>query len=335
MRLGSLALAFLAACGGATVAEHPTPEPEPVSHPDPGTSGVSTSTSANTDGEVPEQGDLANLLGTYTGCTASIVNVSGNATASAGGNGTITLGTNGDYGAGVTLAFDKVANGKLDFYPTSDTSGLHDGRDVESLQTVDGSNASTSVAINASTLTLIGNTLLLSISGTNPNTQFSGFFSCPAPSSVTATAGPPSTTLGIYGSNAIKHGTYAHCTMNMEGLNGTGSESGGDLSLSLTVGDDGSMNVKQTDGYPNVFGSFGSLAFRNGVLTSGQSVAFAEPCGPPPSLGGSTAPTTTNLTNMTGTMQSTGNALFIDVIGDAPAEACGTHSISIICPTAP
>jgi hypothetical protein len=57
------------------------------------------------------------------------------------------------------------------------------------------------------------------------------------------------------------------------------------------------------------------------MLTAGQTCNVRAPCGPPPSLGASPYPSEATLTNMQGSMTVNGNALFVDILGDATAQA--------------
>jgi hypothetical protein len=138
---------------------------------------------------------------------------------------------------------------------------------------------------------------------------------------------------------AIPTGTYSGCTTSYLQLSDGSNSAGGNLSLTITTGSDGTLTATPAAGFPMICGG-GSLAFDDisgstATLSGGQTCPVQLPCGPPPSLGPSDAPSEATLTNLAGSIEVVGGALFINVEGDAPSEACGSHAISLICPTGP
>ena len=67
------------------------------------------------------------------------------------------------------------------------------------------------------------------------------------------------------------------------------------------------------------------------TLAARQTCTMRQPCGPPPTLGTSPYPSMATLTDVQGAMSINGGTLFIDVLGDAGAQACGVHDLSITC----
>ena len=284
-------------------------------------------------------------VGQYTGCTAATVNIAGNLEATNGGNGTVTLSMDGEGGVSGALSFDQinagdpsahvvVARGTIGFAPTSSTTAALNAGSFD-IQTLDGNNVSASVPVAASSLSLVGDTLFISVYGQSADTKFSGFCSCPVPTSLpraTVVSRTPTT-------RSIPTGTYAGCTTSYVQLPGGWSSTGGNLSLTITTESDGTLTATPAAGFPMICGG-GSLAFHaiagsTATLSGGQTCPVQIPCGPPPSLGPSNAPSEATLTNLAGSIEVVGGALFINVAGDAPSQACGSHAISLICPTGP
>jgi hypothetical protein len=284
-------------------------------------------------------------IGQYTGCTMSTVNLAANLEATNGGNGTVTLSMDGEGGVSGALAFDQfnagdpsahvvVASGTIGFAPTSSTTAALNGGAFD-IQTLDGNNVSTSVPVAASSLSLVGDTLFISVYGQSADTKFSGFCLCPVPASLpraTVVSRAPTT-------RSIPTGTYGGCTTSYVLLSDGERSTGGNLSLTLTSESDGTLTATQSAGFPMICGG-GGLAFHDtagstATVSGGQTCLVQMPCGPPPSLVPSVAPSEATLTNLAGSIEVVGDALFINVAGDAPPQACGGHAISLICPTGP
>jgi hypothetical protein len=260
-------------------------------------------------------------VGSYAGCTETTVNVTPGKVAVNGPElGTVTLSTNGDRGATAVLAFQGSATETVAFSPTSSTSA--------GFEPLDAGDA----AVAASSLALVGDTLLISAyDGQGGGTGLSSFYSCPVPSSLSrATLAIPTPTSG-----SIRTGTYGACTMSFVGDMGGGS--GGGFSLTLAESD---ATLTLTSGTEIAYGFACDLAFHDisggtATLSDGQTCAVSSPCGPGPTMGLSSAPSEAMLTNMTGSMEVVGGVIFINVIGDAPSAACGSHTLTVICPVGP
>jgi len=291
---------------------------------------------------------LTIAIGQYTSCSVSTVNVTANLEASNGGNGTVTLSADGDGGLSAALSFDQlnvgdpgahvvVASGTLGFAPTTGTTAALSAGSF-AMQTLDGNNVGTSVPVAASALSLVGDMLFISVLGQNADTKFSGFALCSVPASLpkaTLVSRAPTT-------RSIPTGTYSGCTTASAQLASglaANSSTGGNLSLTVTSGSDHTWTATQAAGFPTVCGgeplAFDDVGASAAALRSGQTCAIALPCGPPPSLGPSAAPNEATLANLSGSIEVVGGALFINVTGDAPSQACGAHTLSLICPAVP
>ena len=248
----------------------------------------------------------------------------------------MTLSVAGDGTLSAALSFDQWLSGTLAFAATSSTTaGLGAGPfEIEMFDPTSPADLSRpsniSVPVAAGTLVLAGDTLFISVYAHNDDTQFSVYSTCPVPTSL------PSTTVvnSAPQMGSIPSGSYAACTTS------SGSEMqsrivGGDLTLTIAKSN-GSLTATQSDGFPSVCNlAFDDMSWTTAPLSDGQTCKITQPCGPLPSLGMSSAPNEATLTNMTGAIDIAGGALFINVVGDAPADACGSHVLSLICPPAP
>ena len=307
---GALVVACFA-CGGKTSSD--------------GTLGVSFDASA----DASELGAALTIpVGAYTDCKAITSEISGNIEAVGGGKGTVTLAADGDGRVSAVLAFERWMSGTVVLAPTSSvTAALTAGPFV--IETMDSTFVrALTIPLAAGSLALVGDTLFVSVYGHGDDTKFSGFCSCPVSASL------PKATIANRAPKAgsIPTGTYEACTT----LFG-GSETLVASSLSLTIAESkGILTATSSGGLPAVC----SLAFHDNsgttaTLDGEQTCTVQQPCGPPPTLGPSSAPRETTLTNMAGSIEVAGGALFINVVGDAPSEACGRHTLSLICPAAP
>ncbi|HWZ92543.1 MAG TPA: hypothetical protein VNW92_26940 [Polyangiaceae bacterium] len=254
----------------------------------------------------------------------------------------MTLSVAGDGTLNAALSFGQWLSGTVAFAATSSTTaGLGAGPfEIEMFDPtaiVDPTAPSTgpsniSVSAAAGTLVLAGDTLFISVYAHNDDTQFSAYSTCPVPTSL------PSTTIvnSAPQMGNIPSGSYTACTSSSGSeMPGGSGIVGGDLTLTIAKSN-GSLTATQSDGFPSVCNlAFDDMSGTTATLSGGQTCMISEPCGPPPSLGTSSAPNEATLTNMTGAIDIAAGALFINVVGDAPAGACGSHVLSLICPPAP
>jgi hypothetical protein len=190
------------------------------------------------------------------------------------------------------------------------------------------------VSVLAGSLALTGNTLFVTVYGQGEGTTYGGYARCSVPASL-----PRATVAGRAPAAAsIPTGTYGACTTDY-GYGYPGWDEGGGESSRVLAESQGTLTVTQAAdaGYPVVCPSlaFDGVAGSTATLSSGETCTVQAPCGPPPSLGPSSAPGTAVLTNMTGAIQRTGGVLFVNVVGEAPSDACGSHIVSLICPEGP
>jgi hypothetical protein len=303
-------------------------------------------TSGTTDSTEKELGAKLTIpVGTYTGCTTSLVEVGPHIEAVSGGEGTVTLSVAGDGTLNAALSFDQRLSGTVAFAATSSTTaGLGMGpfeiAMFDSTATVDptapagsADPSNVSVSVAAGTLVLSGHTLFISLYAHNDDTQFSVYSTCPVPTSL------PSATIvnSAPPVGNIPSGSYAACTTcSGSEMPGGSRIDGGDLTLTIAKGN-GSLTAAESEGFPSVCNlAFDDMSGTTAALSDRQTCMIAEPCGPPPPfVGTSSTPDEATLTNMTGAIDIAGGALFINVVGDAPAGACGSHVLSLICPPAP
>ncbi|MGZ5966733.1 MAG: hypothetical protein ACXWP4_03620 [Polyangiales bacterium] len=268
-------------------------------------------------------------VGLYADCIVNTVNIREKLEAAGGGRGSVTLSADADGHLSASLSFDRWMRGTLAFAPTSDATAASTGGPV-TVETVDTDFATPlELPVAAASLMLVGDRLFLSLYG-HRDTKLSGFVSCPIPAGMErATIKRRADAIG-----SIPLGTYAGCTTASGGWD-TSITSGGDLSLRLEE-TSGVVRATSVAGFPDVCSlAFDGVLGPTATLIDGETCPIAQPCGPPPTLGPSSAPREATLTHMAGAMLSTGGALFVSVIGDAPADACGRHFVSLICPTAP
>lgn len=267
--------------------------------------------------------------GLYADCILNTVSIREKLEAGGGGRGSVTLSADGDGKLSAGLSFDRWMSGTLVFAPTSDaTAALTGGPTV--VETVDTDFVTAlELPVSAGSLMLVGDRLFLSMYGRR-DSKVSGFVSCAVPAGL-----PHATIRGRADENgSIPSGTYAGCTTASGGYD-TSITTGGDLSLSVAE-TSGVVRETAIAGFPDVCAlAFDGLLGATATLVAGEACPIAQPCGPPPSLGPSTAPHEATLTHMAGAMQATGGALFVSVVGDAPPDACGQHFVSLICPAAP
>ena len=268
-------------------------------------------------------------LGTYAGCTSATVTTRPNFVGSTGRDGSITLSREGD-GVVAALAFPSYASGSVAFAPTAGDSAAFRASQTFDVQTANAGFRVVTVTATSGTLSIVGATLFISTHGSAGADDVSTFIHCRVPSglrptSIVTSAPPP---------GRLTAGVYRSCT--------AASSTDGPVRAGVTGGS-GSLTVTRSAGVlrltwpdsliPEL--ACGGLDFGaapvTATLTPGQSCVIQRPCGPPPSLGPSPYPATATLTNMQGSMRVNGNALFIDVLGDATAQACGIHDLSILC----
>jgi hypothetical protein len=325
--IGALAVACFACSGGSTADTSGTGTTLGNSRDasaDDGNSGAVTATDAGL------RAALTIPIGTYTGCSVVTVSVSGNSEGTSGGDGTVTLSADGSGTLSGVLSFEPFLSGPVAFAPTSSvTAALTNG--PFDLETTDpqGLNAVTASAA-AGALTLAGDTLFISLYANNDETKLSAYVTCPVSTSLsTATVVNPAPTAG-----SIPTGTYAGCTSSF-GAESLSRTAGGNFSLAVAESN-GMLTTTLSAGFPAVCGlAFHDASGATAPLDNAQTCTVSEPCGPPPSLGTSSAPSETTLANMAGSIEAAGGALFINIAGDAPADACGRHLLSMICPSAP
>ncbi|MDB4927777.1 MAG: hypothetical protein JWM10_261 [Myxococcaceae bacterium] len=288
--------------------------------------GSDAATAAET---APPTVTLSIPLGTYEACTSSTVTTRPNFVGGTGRGGAITLSQRGD-GVVATFAFPTYASGSLVFAPTAATSAAFRAGQTFDVQTANPSFGVVTVTATTGALSLVGPTLFISTHGVAGADDVSTFFRCRVPAGLRATdvvtnAPPPA---------PLAAGVYRACTAasSTEGPVLAGVSAGGG---SLTVSQVGaSLRLTWSDSLLSEL-ACGRLDFGadpvTAVLTAGQTCEFRQPCGPPPTLGTSPYPSTATLTDLRGSMMVNGNALFVDLRGDASAEACGIHDLSITC----
>jgi hypothetical protein len=267
-------------------------------------------------------------VGAYAGCSISTVNIDGNTEATGGGDGTVTLAARGDGTISAVLSFDRWMNGTVALSPTSSTTAALMGGPFD-VQTLDAAYTNVTVPASAGSLAIVGNTLFISVFGQSDATKLSAYGRCPVPASLPATTIVGSTLAG-----SIPSGTYSACTSSV-GTSHTTVASGGDFSLTVAESG-GTLTARWSAGYPR----FCDFTFRDrsettATLGDGQTCSVGAPCGPPPTLGPSSVPEQATLTDMVGSIAISAGVLFVNVTGDAPAQACGEHFLSLICPTGP
>jgi hypothetical protein len=269
-------------------------------------------------------------IGAFAGCALETVEVRERLEAAGGGRGSVTLSLDGEGHVVADLSFDRWLRGTLAFVPTSGaTAAVAEG--PFDVATVDADfTTPLTVRLSAAALAINGDVLFVDLFGRGGTTKFDGWVHCPVP------AGLPRTSVALHApsTSSIPPGIYAHCTTSSGGFD-TSVMTGGDLSLSIAEAT-GARTATKVEGYPDVcMLAFDDRAQATAALLPGVSCEIGQPCGPPPSLGPSSAPSKATLTGMTGSMQLVDGALFVDVVGDAPPDACGRHFVSLICPTTP
>ncbi len=272
---------------------------------------------------------LSVVLGTYTGCTTSSVTRRPNLVGGSGGAGSLTLRRQGDTVV-ASLDFAAWAHGDVAFAPTTAaTAGLRAAQSYE-VQIIDTVVHVVTVNATAGSLAVVGSTLFLATHGTAGDDDVSTFFHCRvppgiAPTDIVTTAPPP---------GRVTAGTYASCTASSstEGPLEAGI-SGGLGAVTLTAGA-GGLHLAWPDSLLQELAcnglDFGAASVAP-TLTAGQTCTLRQPCGPPPTLGMSPYPSTATLTDLRGAVTVNRGALFIDVLGDAGAQACGVHDLLITC----
>jgi hypothetical protein len=293
-------------------------------------------TSPTTDSTETELGAKLTIpVGDYAGCTTTIVGVRPRSVGTGGGDGTVRLSAADDGSLSADVSFGQWLTGTMAFTATSSTTaGLSASPfEVEVLDTAiippvgAAAPSGSSVSVAAGTLVLSGDTLFISLYAYHGDTQLSAYSTCPVPTSL------PSTTIANSASQMtdIPTGSYTACTASF-GSETQSRTSGDDLTLSLAASN-GKLTVTESAGVVSVCDlAFDYESGTTAMLSDRQTCMIYEPCGPPPSLGTSSAPDEATLTNMTGAIDIAGGALFINVVGDAPADACGSHLLSLICP---
>lgn len=290
--------------------------------------GARTSTGSSTrseDGGAAASVTLTIPLGSYPGCMSTLLAVSAHSVATSGGAGTLTLAQeNGTVVA--TLAFEPFASGKVAFTPTSTTSAaIAAGRSYD-VETRDMTGTNLTVTETTGSLALVGDTLFVSVHGQSGSADVSGLFHCPVPASLQPTSvvtqSPPAATL--------TPGSFGPCTSSVDAT-ASGVMAGAGGSVTVTESD-GSLHATWTDDVTPVCKSLDFIAASHlGTLASGQTCDVKQPCGPPPTLGPSPAPSVATLSDPAGAMTVDGSSLFLDVVGETAPETCGRHYLSILC----
>ena len=268
-------------------------------------------------------------LGTYPECTSATVTRRPNFVGSTGGSGSITLRREGDTVV-ATLAFPPYASGVVAFVPTTGSSAAFRASQTLDVQVADGSVRVVTVTATTGALSMVGSTLFLSSHGSAGVDDVSTFFHCRVPTGLQSaeivTSAPPP--------GQVTAGVYRSCTV--------ASSTDGPIQAGLTGGT-GSVTITEHAGalqltWPETLlaqWTCGHLDFGGGpitaTLTAGQTCSVQQPCGPPPTLGPSPFLSSATLTDLRGAMSVNGSALFVDVVGDASAQACGVHDLSITC----
>jgi hypothetical protein len=311
-RLSCLVAAACLACGARTPLSADPPS-------DAGTSSEASSTAVT----------LSIPLGTYSGCTSATVTTRPHFVGGTGGNGSITLTREGDRVV-ATLAFPNYASGRVALIPTTRSSAAFGASQALDVQIANPSFSVATVTATTGTLSIVGQTLFVSTHGSAGTDDVSTFFHCRVPAGVAptdiVTNAPPQ--------GPLTDGVYRSCTAS--------SSTDGPVQAGVTGGA-GSLTVTRSGGtfrltWPDSLLSqwtcggldFGADPVR-ATLTAGQACEIHSPCGPPPTLGMSPFPSTATLTALQGSMMVNGNVLFVDVLGDATAQACGVHDLSITC----
>jgi hypothetical protein len=274
---------------------------------------------------------LAIPLGTYAGCASSTVTTRPNFVGVSGRDGTLTLSREGDAVV-AALDFPTYAGGRVAFVPTTATTAAFRAAQAFEVQIASAGAGAPVVTVTATTgaLSLVGPTLFLSTRGRAGGDEVSTFFHCRVPAGVPPTevvtnAPPPGrVTPGVYRSCVATSSTQGPARAGSSGVGGplTVAAFGAGLRLSW----EGALLPELARrGFD--FGAGPVTA----ALTAGQTCDVREPCGPPPTLGMSPFPSTATLAELRGSMIVNGDGLFVDLVGDAGAAACGVHDLSITC----
>jgi hypothetical protein len=265
-------------------------------------------------------------LGPYPGCVVTTVTVGPHFEGVAGGDGALTLVDEGEGVLGVTLAFDLFATGTLAFTPTTSSSAAFADGESFDVDSVDFRGSHVTINATAGSLTLVGETLFLSIKGESAGAVVSGYVHCPVPARPNA-----SVATRVLPSTSVTLGVYRSCTANI-GSKAGGVLAGGTGTVTVTSSG-GTLSATWDDALTSVCGRLDFEPASGSVtsLTPEQRCSIRQPCGPPPTLGPSTTPSEATLTNMEGSMTVDQHSLFINVVGDTSTATCGTHLFSIIC----
>ena len=269
-------------------------------------------------------------LGLYPDCTSGTVTTRPHFVGGTGRPGTITLSLQGDSVV-AALAFPTYASGSVAFVPTTaHTAGLRAAQSFD-VQTANATFGIVTVAFTTGALSVVGQTLFLSTHGSaGGGDDISTFFHCRLPAGTPPTSivtrAPPTAPLTIrqYGSCTASSSTDGPVQAGIAGGAGPIFVNENDTGLHLTWAAPliSALTCSDLD-----FGAAPSTA----TLTPGQSCGLNEPCGPPPTLGMSPYPFMATLTDMQGSMSVNGGVLFVHILGDAGAQACGVHDLSITC----
>ena len=264
-------------------------------------------------------------LGSYSGCTSSMMTVSPHFEGTSGGDGTITLVQENDSVV-ATLAFAPFASGKVAFTPTSATSAAFAAGRSYDVETVDFKGSNATATETTGSLSLVGDTLFISVHGQSAGADVTGYFHCPVPASLPPTGvvtnAPPPV--------ALTQGGFGPCTSSVGGTNTT--LSGGGSGSATVTESAGNLSATWNDDVTPVCKSLEFTASNDtATLVPGQTCSVQRPCGPPPSLGPSPAPSVATLTSTAGSMTADGHSLFINLVGETTPEACGRHYVSILC----
>jgi hypothetical protein len=268
-------------------------------------------------------------LGSYSGCSSTMVTVGPNFEGVSGGDGSITLAQEGDGIVAATLAFTLFASGKVAFTPTSGSSAAFAAGKSFDVDTIDFHSSNVTVAATTGALVLVDDTMFISVHGKSVGAdEVSGYFHCPVPASLAPTSIVTNAAPGA----PLTAGVYGPCTSTVSSLEPVSVLAGGSGTVTITKSA-GTMSAAWNDMLTPVCGSlaFGATSGSVATLAAGQTCTLQGPCGPPPSLGPSPVPMTATLTNTAGSMTVDAHSLFIDVVGDTTTLTCGRHYVSIIC----
>lgn len=279
-------------------------------------------------GDASTSAALSVALGSYPDCTVSLLAQRPNVVGSSGGAGSVTLTRDGDAVV-AALSFAQWARGSVTFSPSASTAATLASAQSFEAQVVDPMAHVVTVDATSGLLSLVGATLFLSMRGVGGDDDVSAFVRCRVPTSLPAAALPVRASQepvspGVYRGCAASSGSDGSIVSGLASGTGTVTvtEGGGELRVAWS---DAVLSMWECEG----------LRFErdaSAAVSAGAACTLRWPCGPPPTLGMSSAPSSAPASDPRGVMRADRGALFIDLVGDASAEACGRHDLSIACP---